>query len=70
MMTSELDENRTYREGDFARGERHYRAVLTDHEVELFRQLVDGGMSQAEACAKFEISRAHGSRLANYLRRR
>jgi len=58
------------REGNFRKGEAHFRARLSDHDVELFRELVEGGMSQREACEKFEISRAHGSRLARYLRRR
>lgn len=62
--------SRQFRTGNFRRGERHHRAKLTDWEVELFRELVEGGMSQAEACVKFEISRGHGSRLMGYTRRR
>lgn len=58
------------REGNFRKGESHFRARLTDHDVELFRELVESGMTQREACEKFDISRAHGSRLARYLRRR
>jgi len=38
-------------------GERHHRAKLTDHEVELVLELLDGGMSQAKVAEKFEISR-------------
>jgi predicted DNA-binding protein (UPF0251 family) len=53
----------------YVRGRPDRKAKLTDHEVELFRQLVEEGVSQAEACRKFEISQAHGSRLINFLRR-
>lgn len=52
------------------RGENHGRAKLTDREVELFRRMVESGeLTQAEAVAKFEISKAHGSRLMSYRQR-
>ena len=70
MSDSFTGEKSKYRTGNFRKGESHHRARLSDHEVELFRELVDSGMSQAEACAKFEISRGHGSRLMGYSRRR
>ncbi len=38
-------------------GERHHRAKLTDHEVELIAQLLDDGMSERPVAHKFEISR-------------
>ena len=59
----------TYRTGNYERGERHHRAKLTDAEVELFRQLVESGVSQKDACEKFEISEGHGSKLMSYSQR-
>lgn len=38
-------------------GERHHRAKLTDHEIDLLIELLDGGMSERRVAAKFEISR-------------
>jgi DNA invertase Pin-like site-specific DNA recombinase len=39
------------------RGDRHPKATLTDHEVELVRKLRDDGMSFAKIAAKFEIGK-------------
>jgi len=38
-------------------GERHHRAKLTDHDVELIVQLLDDGMSERRVAEKFDISR-------------
>lgn len=53
----------------FRFGQDHGRAKLTDHEVELIRQLYDGGMTQSELVDKFEIAKSHVSRLVNYKQR-
>lgn len=58
-----------HRSGNYAQGERHPRCKLTDQDVELFRQLVESGVSQAEACRKFEISKSQGSKLMSYSQR-
>ena len=39
-------------------GQDHHRAKLTDRDVELIRQLHDGGMTYAEIARKFEVSRS------------
>lgn len=38
-------------------GEQHHRAKLTDHEVTLVLELLDGGMSERLVAEKMEISR-------------
>lgn len=38
-------------------GERHHRAKLSDHEVDLVVQLLDDGMSERCVAQKFDISR-------------
>lgn len=58
------------RRGWYPAGEHHWCHKLTDHDVELFRQLVESGVSQREACEKFQISRGYGSKLMNYQKRR
>lgn len=52
-----------YRIGDF-----HHRARLTDHEVELFRQLV-GSMPLRELALKFDISESQASKIARHIQR-
>ena len=37
-------------------GERHQKARLSDHDVELMRQLREGGMTYREIAEKFECS--------------
>lgn len=39
-------------------GQEHWRAVLTDHEVELVRRLRDEGLTLTEIAKKFEVSKA------------
>jgi uncharacterized membrane protein len=50
-------------------GDSHHRAELTDHEVELARQLREGGMKLPELARKFGMSKSHMSRLVRFLRR-
>ncbi len=50
-------------------GDSHGRAVFTDHEVELMRQLREGGMKLKEIAEKFETTKGHVSRICNYTRR-
>ena len=38
-------------------GEDHHRAKLTNHEVDLVLELLDGGMSERLVAEKMEISR-------------
>ena len=51
------------------RGEDHPRAVLTDHDIDLIRSLVDEGVPLVEVAEKFGITKGYASKLANYLRR-
>ncbi|CAB4182941.1 hypothetical protein UFOVP1077_30 [uncultured Caudovirales phage] len=44
------------REGNYANGERNGRARWSDHDVELVRQLRDGGMRYAEIALKMGLS--------------
>ncbi len=57
--------------GEFGKrvGETHGRAKLSDHEVDLVRQLKEEGMSAAVIAEKMEISRRYVYKLANYERR-
>ena len=50
-------------------GQTHWRAKLTDREVELMRQLHEDGMRVTEIAAKFDISKSHVSRITRYLSR-
>lgn len=55
-------------------GEDHPRAVLTDHEVELIRQLYEerkpgDGMTMRVIAEKFEISVSHVCRIVNFSQR-
>lgn len=71
MTTGGLEKNRKRRCLQIStRGERHMWARYPDEDVELFRALVEGGMSQREAREKFGFSRGHASKLARYLSRR
>lgn len=44
-------------------GQGHPRAKLTDHEVDLIRELIDGGMSLRQIAAKFEVSKSQVHRI-------
>jgi predicted DNA-binding protein (UPF0251 family) len=51
-------------------GEDHPRAKLTDHEVELIRQLhEEGGLSMREIAEKFEVAKSTIVAIVNYQRR-
>ena len=51
-------------------GEDHPRAQLTDHEVELIRQLhEEGGLSMREIAEKFEVAKSTIVAIVNYKRR-
>ncbi len=50
-------------------GQTHWRAKLTDREIELIRQLHEDGMSVTEIAIKFDISKSHVSRITRYLSR-
>lgn len=50
-------------------GESHGRAKLTDHEIDLVRQLKEQGMPAAEIADKMEISKRYVYKLANFERR-
>ena len=50
-------------------GENHPRALISDHDVELIRELAEGGMRYAEIAAKFEISKVTVGRICRYERR-
>jgi len=50
-------------------GEDHPRAKLSDHEVELIRELHEGGMSCAEIARKFEVAKSTVSLIVNFKRR-
>ncbi|HEY5993927.1 MAG TPA: helix-turn-helix domain-containing protein [Gallionellaceae bacterium] len=50
-------------------GETHGMAKLTDHEIDLVRQLKEEGMPAAEIAEKFEVSKRYVYKLANFERR-
>lgn len=50
-------------------GESHPRAKLTDHEVDLVRELAEQGLPYAEIAAKFEVHRQTVKRIVRCERR-
>lgn len=50
-------------------GESHPNAKLTDHEAELLVGLVEGGMSLAQAAAKFDVSKSCAAHIVSGRRR-
>ena len=48
-------------------GQKHHNARITDHEVELVRQLRRDGMSVRDVAAKMGISKGYVSRLSRNL---
>lgn len=49
------------------RGDDHHQAKLTDHDVELIRQLhEEGGLTHRELAEKFDCSRQNISAIVNY----
>lgn len=47
-------------------GEMHYAAKLTDHEVEIVRQLHDEGLSYLEIAKKFGVSKPSIQRICTH----
>lgn len=47
-------------------GSNHPKSVLSDHDVELVRQLAEAGLSYAAIAEKMEISKSHVSILCRY----
>lgn len=48
-------------------GQLHPKAILTDHEVEMLRNLrEDEGWSYGKLAIKFEVSKSHVVRLCKY----
>ncbi len=50
-------------------GETHGMAKLSDHEIDLVRQLKEEGMPATEISEKFEVSKRYVYKLVNYERR-
>lgn len=51
-------------------GDSHHNARLTDHEIELARQLRTDGMKVGEVARKFGISKGYASKILRHLHRR
>lgn len=51
-------------------GDSHHNATLTDHEIELARQLHTDGMHQAEVARKMGMSKGYASKVLRYKARR
>jgi predicted DNA-binding protein (UPF0251 family) len=47
-------------------GDSHHRADLTDHEVEVMRQLREAGMKLRELAAKFDVSKQHAAKVCTF----
>lgn len=50
-------------------GENKHSTKLSNHDVELIRQLSDSGMKQREIASKFDVSQACISSIVNYKER-
>lgn len=50
-------------------GETHHNAKFTDHEIDLIRELREGGMMVKEIAAKFECACSTISEICTYQRR-
>ena len=71
MTESKTTGSRMVQIGEYGRrvGESHGRARLSDHEIDLVRQLKEEGMPAGEIAEKMEISRRYVYKLVNYERR-
>jgi hypothetical protein len=67
-MTAQQDLSMPKRKGH-RRGEKHPRAKLTDHEVDLLIELRESGMSFSLISEKMEVSRQHAWKIWHGLRR-
>lgn len=47
-------------------GDSHHNAKLTDHEIELVRQLRADGMKLRDLAKKFEVSKGHISKILRH----
>ena len=56
-------------ENGYRIGESHHRAKLTDREIELARQLHDGGMSVTDVANKMDISKGYASKILSHRQR-
>lgn len=56
-------------ENGYRVGDSHHNARLTDHEVELIRQLRADGMKVRELARKFEVSKGYISKVLRHLAR-
>lgn len=70
-MEHESAKNRRYWLNEHGRpvGETHWRATLSDHDVELILALRDDGMPLAEIATKFEVSKSCIWKITNGYRR-
>jgi predicted DNA-binding protein (UPF0251 family) len=50
-------------------GQYHHRAKLTDHEVELIRQLHEEGLSYTQLAEKFDVGKSTIQDICTYRRR-
>jgi DNA invertase Pin-like site-specific DNA recombinase len=50
-------------------GDTHHRAKLTDHEVDLIRQLRAEGMKVKDLARKFDISKGQASKILRHMQR-
>ena len=50
-------------------GESHALSKLTDHEIDLIRELYDDGMSISEIARKFEIAKSYCWDICHYTKR-
>ncbi len=57
------------RKRGYRRGDGHHNATLSDHEIELIRQLRDEGMPLTLLAAKFRVSKGYMSKVCRYLAR-
>lgn len=57
-------------ENGYRIGDSHHNARLTDHEIELMRQLRAEGMKVRELARKFGVSKGYVSKVVAYLIRR
>lgn len=51
-------------------GDSHHNTQITDHEIELARQLRDDGMQVVEVARKFGISKGYASKVLRHINRR
>ncbi len=63
--------SKTIQIGEYGKrvGQTHGMAKLTDHEIDLVRQLREQGMPAKEIAEKFEVSKRYVYKLVNYERR-